>query len=495
MRLDHSSLNRPSLNRPSLNQPSLNQPSLNRLSLNRRSMNLRLLFALSLLVPLCAAAVTSTDYAYRFALETPVSSEAFRVELTPAVYAVSRRDAGLSDLVVVNAQGREVPFAPLPPAPPLTHPYVLKAQLLPLPADSAGGSGGVRVQRSVNGDIVIEQPQGTAATKPTQWLLDAKREVSLQSIEIDPSALAQDLRIHVAVDASNDLQQWDTRSDDSEIVSVKRGEDAVEQRRITVGGEPARYYRLRLIDGAAPWSSEQTLAVEMNGSYVDPLADRAASLQWQTLQAQATAPAAGGGTDYDYQLSAVLPLEAARVTLASANTAARFVLMTNDEGSSSDRALATITAVQVGKAGDEAAVGTFEPVRAQRLRLHTDTPLAQPPTLLLAWHPDTFVFLAEGAGPYSLLAGSYAARRGEYPVDAALAKMRPTDADANWQPPIARLGVRSDAGGPAALLAPKVPYDWTKPLLWIVLIGGALLVAWMALSLLRQSKRDNNDSA
>jgi hypothetical protein len=69
--------------------------------------------------------------------------------------------------------------------------------------------------------------------------------------------------------------------------------------------------------------------------------------------------------------------------------------------------------------------------------------------------------------------------------------MRPADAGSSWQPPQATLGARSDAGGAASLLAPKVPYDWTKPLLWIVLIGGALLVGGMALSLLRQSKRDD----
>ncbi|MEP6897430.1 MAG: DUF3999 family protein [Rhodanobacter sp.] len=454
-------------------------------------MNPRVLLVLSLLMPTCAAAVTDTDYAYRFALQTSGTGEAWRVELTPAVYAVSRRDADLRDLVVVNAQGREVPFAPLPPTPAQQHPYTLKTHLLPLPASSAGSTDGVRVQRNSNGDIVIDQPHGATAAKPTQWLLDAHREVSLRSIELEPSATAQDLRIHLAVDASNDLQQWDSRSDDSEIVSVRRGDDAVEQRTITVGGEPARYYRVRLIDGDAPWDSTQTPAVRLSGTYTDPLADRAVSRQWLTLQAQTSTPSKTGGADYDYVLPAALPVEAARVMLASANTAARFVLLASDNAAVP---LATITAVQVGNAGGEVKATAFDPVRTQRLRLHTDTPLAQAPALSIGWHADRFVFLAEGAGPYSLLAGSYATRRGDYPVDAALEKMRPAGAGNAWQPAQAMIGERTDAGGPAALMAPRVPYDWTRSLLWIVLIGGALLVAGMALSLLRQSKRDDGAS-
>ena len=462
--------------------------------LKLRSLNLRTLFVFSLLLPSCAMAVTSTDYAYRFALNTHGDSAAWRVELTPAVYAASRRDAELRDIVVVNAQGREVPFADLPSASPQAHPYTLTARLLPLPAESATQANGMRVQRNANGDILIDQSPNGAQGKPTQWLLDAKRAVSLDSVEFDPSAFAQDLRIHLAVDASNDLQQWENRSDDTEIVSVKRGEDAVEQNKISISGEPARYYRLRLTDGDAPWDSAQAPVVKLSGNYVDPVGDRAASRQWQTLPVLATKSNANGGTDYDYRLPAALPVEVASVKLANANTAARFTLLNHDDGTN-DAPLATIVAVQTDKSKDT-PFSTFDAVRVQHLRLHTDTPLPQPPTLAVGWHADAFVFLAEGAGPYSLLAGSYAARRGNYPVADALEKLRPAQVDGSnnaWQPPLAAIGARSDVGGVAALLPPKVPYDWSKPLLWLVLIVGALLVAGMAMSLLRGRSSSSND--
>jgi hypothetical protein len=448
---------------------------------------------LCLLLPLIADAATPADYAYRYTLDTAGSSAAWRVELTPAVYAASMPAANLRDLVVINAQGQEVPFAPLPVAPPRSHPFVLRAILLPLPSGNAGNGAGVRVQRNNNGDIVIEQPDmPSAPTRPGQWLVDAQRRVSLDRIEIDPAALPVDSRFHLSVQASNDLQAWSERSEDTEIVSVKRGGDAVEQHTIALRGDaPARYYRLSLRQNdVAPWDSAQAPAVELRGSYADPLADRMAARHWLTLPAASVAPVTSVGVDYDYALPAALPVEAVRVVLGGDNTVARFSLLDHDEGN--ERALATITAVRIGTGADDDPATAFATTRVQHLRLHTDTPLSQPPLLQVAWRPEVFVFLAEGSGPYSLLVGSHAARRGDYPLEAALERLRPRDAGADWQPPLATLGAVSDAGGAAALLAPQPPFDWTRLLLWLVLIGGALAVAGMAWSLLRQSRREDD---
>lgn len=447
---------------------------------------------LCLLTPLTAAAVTADDYAYRYPLKTTGSSPAWRVELTPAVYAASRPGTRLRDIVVVNAQGQPVPFAPMPATPPRLHPFRQQAALLPLPASSSNDSAGVRVQRNSNGDIVIEQPtRSSTPARPDQWLLDAHREVNLEQITMDPTALPVDARFHLSVQASNDLQSWSTRRQDVEIVSVKRGAGTLAQHAIVLNrGAPARYYRLSLSPGdMAPWKSTQTPQVELRGSYADPQSERPDSRRWLTLSAAPLSPANSGGIDYDYVLPAAMPVEAVRTILAGDNTVARFELLDHDDGD--DQLLATITAVRIGEAGSEDPTTRFASRRVRHLRLHTDTPLSQPPTLQVAWRPDVFVFLAEGSGPYSLLAGSYAARRSNYPLSTAMEHIRPVDAGSQWQPPLATLGNPVDAAGPGALLAPKPPFDWTRPLLWLVLIGGALVVAGMAWSLLRPSSGDD----
>jgi hypothetical protein len=107
-------------------------------------------------------------------------------------------------------------------------------------------------------------------------------------------------------------------------------------------------------------------------------------------------------------------------------------------------------------------------------------PLTQAPTLVLGYQPDRFVMLAQGEGPFVLVAGSGRAAREDYPVQAALA--------ASSTPPLsATLGARSESGG-AQALAPKRGEDWQRWLLWAVLGLGAGLVLVVSLRVLRQPK-------
>jgi len=94
------------------------------------------------------------------------------------------------------------------------------------------------------------------------------------------------------------------------------------------------------------------------------------------------------------------------------------------------------------------------------------------------------VFLAQGNGPYRLVAGSARARRADYPVDIALMQLR-TKLGADWQPPLATLGARAVLQGEHALISAPTPPDWKTWLLWAVLVGAAALIGGMALSLLK----------
>ncbi|BDU22268.1 DUF3999 family protein [Dyella sp. GSA-30] len=446
------------------------------------------LFGLALLLPVAAAqASAQTDYAYAFALDTKTPSEAYRVALTPEVYAAINRNANLQDIVVVNSDGQPVPFGPMPVEPPQTRDFTAHTRMLPVPV-SRDAAGTVRVERNTNGDIVINQGAATGSAKPTQWLIDAGSSASVERIELDPASVTQDLQLHVEVDASDDLKNWSQRGDTGSLTRVSgQGDDGgVEQLSLDVGGTPARYYRIRLIDGDVDWSNGHTPNVTLQGSYVPTPADTLATLSWQ----RALEDTRQNGTDFDYRLIAALPLQAAKLALPSSNVAAHVTLLAgqDDNGKMQWTPLGSADIVRVGTGAAEATLRwTSQPI--QHLRVHVDTALAAPPTLVVGWEPDQFMFMAEGHAPYRLLAGSYAARRGDYPMTASLEKLRDVK-PSDWLPPEAGLGARADAGGPNALLAPKLPYDWTRPVLWLVLILGALLIAGMAWSLLKQSRGD-----
>jgi hypothetical protein len=124
--------------------------------------------------------------------------------------------------------------------------------------------------------------------------------------------------------------------------------------------------------------------------------------------------------------------------------------------------------------------------RAQEWRIDPVTPLDATPTLRVAFRPDRFVFLAQGSGPYRLVAGSARSHRGDYPVDAALAQLR-VKLGADWQPSLAALDARVALQGAAAYtpVPPQIHRDWKTWALWAVLVGAAALIGGLALSLLK----------
>ena len=104
--------------------------------------------------------------------------------------------------------------------------------------------------------------------------------------------------------------------------------------------------------------------------------------------------------------------------------------------------------------------------------------------LRLGYRPEVVVFLAEGAPPFALLAGSARASRQEAPLPQLVDALR-AERGRDWQPATASLGKRELLAGDAALQPLEPPTDWKRWLLWGVLVVGAALVAGFAVSLLR----------
>jgi hypothetical protein len=102
------------------------------------------------------------------------------------------------------------------------------------------------------------------------------------------------------------------------------------------------------------------------------------------------------------------------------------------------------------------------------------------PRLVVEWVPHEVVFVARGAGPFYVAYGS--ATAGSAAVSLALIPKNVSIASASLSEPEA-------LGGDARLIPPPAPYAWKASLLWAVLIGGAALLAWMALRLSKDFSR------
>jgi hypothetical protein len=107
--------------------------------------------------------------------------------------------------------------------------------------------------------------------------------------------------------------------------------------------------------------------------------------------------------------------------------------------------------------------------------------------LELGWKPDKLVFVAQGNGPYQLVAGRAADSHEDFPQSKLNESAIINLAENSDLVAEAELGPRYEIAGPQQLEMPFRP-EWSKWLTWAGLIAGVLLVGFMAVSLLRQMR-------
>lgn len=431
------------------------------------------------------ATLAHADAPPRFAVSYPLAAapgaKAYVVSMPEDVYAWAVRDAGLTDVVVVDAKGRQVAAGIYRAADPTSRPLTVDAPMLTVPP-SANGAVGPRIQRSTTGDILIEPGAAATSGKPTEWLVDARQPLRPERIEFAP--LGRDANLRIDIDASTNLQDWTPLVRGASVVSLGSGDGAVDARVVKLAGDTARYYRVRVTSGDAPWADGHPGSVTLSGTVTDALAKDESPRRWLDLGPTDTATK-DQGVDYDYRLPAAVPVGALRVKLGRGDNVARLDAIAVQDTMRGEQ-LGTLVVTPGAPNGDVHPL-ELTPIRRDLIRLHSVTPLREPPRLLVGWRPDRIVFLPEGDGPYRLLVGSRSERRPAWPIDEAVAALRKEGGPA-WRPAEATTGRAQELAGKKAVDPADAPFDWTRPLLWVVLLLGAAVVAAMAASLLRKPK-------
>ncbi|MDF3983177.1 DUF3999 family protein [Luteibacter sp. PPL554] len=422
-----------------------------------------------------AHAADAPRFAYAYPLATPPGANAYLVELPQDAYRWAVADAGLADVIVVDASNRPVAMGPYRAAGAQQRRMPVTVALLPVPPVAAGAVG-PSIRRDTQGNILIEPGAAPVNGAPREWLLDAQRPIAAESLAF-PSG-DREANLNVDIDGSADLQQWAPLARDVAIVTVGRGDGAVQALTATLSGAAWRYYRVRVRQGEAPWDTGHAWTATLTGVVTDEGTRDDAPLRWFDMAP--TSQAAGGqGVDYEVLLPAALPLSQVRATLGPDDQVARLDVAAVD-GAAID-ALGSLVIAP----GAAPPTLVLAPYRRNHLRVHVSTPLRDAPRLSLGWQPDRFVFLPEGQPPYRLLVGSRSARRPDWPIGDALAGLRQRGGP-QWRPTAATVGPGEPLAGRQALDAPSAPFDWTRPLLWAVLLLGAGVIIGMAASLLRR---------
>jgi hypothetical protein len=464
-----------------------------------------------------AHAADSHNYAYSWPITTEGSSAAYQVELTPEIYAaLTTQD--LRDLDVVNAAGDSVPTASY-------HPFAAAARdqrravpmfAIPAPETSAANTEDsihLHIERGPDGKLRSLDAQVAPASSGAGMAMNevpaltpsaalSSRFANAPTIVLDASHLREPLsRLKVtwdrhvnaaprfSVSASEDLQSWRTLVPNATFVQINQDGNELTRNEVPLDGANHNYLMLTRLDSAVALPA---LTVEI----VTPMSAQQPVRHWITASSDGidpSPPQKSSHTFFHYHLDAPISIDAINVQLADDNSVAHVSVWSKSifaSGTGWSSNIGSIVAFRL-RQGDALLVNDSKQgsasARSREWNVELDTPMSHAPTLELGYIPDRFVFLAQGAGPFRLIAGSATMRHGDAPVDVALNQLR-ASAGNDWTPPLAALGARSDLQGEKALAAepPPAPQHWKTWLLWTVLVAAAAIVASLALSLLRE---------
>lgn len=428
-----------------------------------------------------------------YAVQWPIAlsgddAGAYRVVLDASVYRQAQSPA-LRDVDVVNAGGVAVPaqlFRPDDGATEADRRVPVRWFVLPTATASMPGDWSMAVERGSDGRVLrVEARDGGArdggVPAAAAWLLDASDvDASIEALHLEWAPGAGSVDRGYRVEASDDLRAWRVVQPVAQLVDLSRDGERLVQRRVPVGTQ-ARYLRLLPAGGTG---GVQLAAVQAE---LAPVVKRQ-PLQWQLLSGEEIEEQ--GARFHAFTLDGRYPVEAADVQF-DGNGTGQWTLYSR-EGAGSPWTLRAgpwiAYAIGIGDGANRSAPQPLSgPTRDREWKLVGSAAATQPPRLRLGWRPEALVFVAQGAPPYRLVAGSARAGRGDAPVAQSLEDIRRARGP-GWRPGEATPGAMQPLAGEQALQPAPAQRDWRSWLLWALLVAGALLVAAFAMSLLRKPR-------
>ena len=442
------------------------------------------------LLPVAVFASVRDDYARQWPLTLEQESAgAYRMELDRSVYQQLQSPL-LKDLDVINADGVPVAASLFDAEQPLAKSSTrADVPWFPLPPSSTPQSRDIASisEIATDGSLrrVVMQGAGdpSADEASNEYLIDTSRlQQAVQALQVSWEAGQAPLDRPYRVTASDDLKHWRTVQEEGRLVELQNNGERIHKDRIELDQVKARYLRL------VPLQKDQgALALTgVRAELVPPPAEQA----WQWEEIKGTRVVEKDGTEvFLYKIDGRFPFQRADVLLPG-NSSNEWILKSRDSESAEWQFAAEpwmVFQLEGDGAASRSPPQSLDGLNRDRYwRLYPKQQVAgDVPVLKLGYRPEVVVFLAQGKAPYALVAGSARAQRADAPLPQLVDALR-EQRGAAWQPANASLGEGVALAGDQALVPVPVQRDWKSWLLWALLIGGALIVAGFAFSLLKK---------
>jgi hypothetical protein len=418
------------------------------------------------------------DFAYRMQVNGTADSAAYRVALPLALYQKIVH-ADLTDLRIFNARGERVPFAIERPASATVSNAAAALSLFPLRDDSSATLDAVRVTIESGRSAINVQTGGQVPTtgRINTYLVDGRPlDAPVAALRLEWAQDAADFAGRVRVEASDSLGDWRSVAAAAPVANLHSGAGRLVEQRVELAPTKAKYWRLSWVGPAAPFVLTSVLA-EPAGQNVDA---HHTSLDVSAAQSK-KAPG-----EFEYDVGARLPVDRVNLELPDINTVVDVELLSRAYVSDAWRPVRRGGFYRLRSDGEELRNGPVAvALNTDRHWLLRTNPKSGglgsvAPHLVVEWVPHEVVFVARGAGPFYVAYGSATADSAAVSL-AGLPK--------NLSIASASLSEPQLLGGDVRLKAPPEPYAWKAALLWVILIAGAALLAWMAFRLSKDFSR------
>ncbi len=451
-----------------------------------------------------AADLKPEDFAYGMNMLRSSDAAAYRVPLPLAVYQTVVH-ADLGDVRVFNERDEMVPYRiERPRSQSTVRAAPVALPVFPLRSDSREALDAIRLTIESRGTRVDVQTPATshgaaethvgaksAASGPAaRYIIDGRAlQLPIAGLQLTWPDDAPDFAGRLRVEASEDLGSWRTVVTGAPVANLRAGEARILERRVELAGVTAKFWRLSWADAPAPFAITSVVA-EAARDHVD--------LARATLTvAGTTVPGKRG--EFEFDLGAQAPVDRVNLELPEQNSIVEVEFLSRARPdapwqpavrggfyrlkSTRPTAMGRSTSIETEADLTNSSL-SIRPTPHRYWLARVDTRgggLGRGvPRLHVGWLPHEVVFLARGAGPFTLAYGS-----SKVHAAAALGAIPPgvSIESATLAEPVA-------LGGDARLApAATARVFWSKStVLWTVLGIGVALLALMAYRLARELK-------
>ncbi len=476
----------------------------NNQSLIKSSFKLGLCGFASLLMSL---SLSVTDaLATSFQLETSGHEPLYQTSLSNDVYAHSRSNA-LQDLTIHNASGEQVPYALLP----YTALYQQTSNsietkpllLFPIAETSLNNPDALRIQleKSHTKTIVnigTNDVSDTNAVTNTIYLIDAgAKQPALKQLSVQWLG-AEDQFIPLEILASHDLKSWSHIGNTVLLQTTQAGNRILNNNITLDNSTEARYLQIRLSE------PKKTPAFKLTAVNAEYHRQQAAMLPflWQELSLITRSQDHKAGLiNVIYEASGRYPASRVQIKLSQTNTITNVSISVRNKTNEpwiylTNASLYRITQQDKTVSNPDLILN---PKVARYWQLQFNQASggigAESPTLTIGWLPETVIWNARGNVPFTLKVGENPSAINTISVASLLPGFK-TEHDFDWgkvkQLPISELvAVKPDKDSTKNISVNTwtSPVDYKSWLLWGGLLGGVLMLAAMAYSLLKSSNK------